>query len=183
MLLHTSLWLQWLLCVSVALNWLNTLHILLIWHHLNISCSANRKKQLAGKQVLERWWGHPLFSFKRTFLKNQDESFYRAFSCDVMLSSNMVTSIATEINIRSCKHLFTLLCTTVSPWTSPFVVQAQDRVHTWYMCDCPGYPGQSVQSDGHVGGQHDVSENGLYHGNPSAATLMEEGCGSQGKLC
>ena len=24
-------------------------------------------------------------------------------------------------------------------------------------CDCPGYPGQSAQSDGHVGGQHDAS--------------------------
>ena len=27
--------------------------------------------------------------------------------------------------------------------------------------DCPGYPGQSAQSDGHLGGQHDVSENAL----------------------
>ena len=27
---------------------------------------------------------------------------------------------------------------------------------------CPGYPGQSAQSDGHVGGQHDVSENALF---------------------
>ena len=27
--------------------------------------------------------------------------------------------------------------------------------------DCSGYPGQSTQSDGHVGGQHDVSENAL----------------------
>ena len=27
--------------------------------------------------------------------------------------------------------------------------------------DCPGYQGQSAQSDGHVGGQHDVSENAL----------------------
>ena len=48
---------------------------------------------------------------------------YRAFSCDVMLSSNMAASIATESNIHLCKHLFTLLCVTVSPWTSPFVVQ------------------------------------------------------------
>ena len=30
------------------------------------------------------------------------------------------------------------------------------------VCDCPGYPGQSAQSDGHVGGQHDVSENALW---------------------
>ena len=39
MLLHISLWLQWLLCMTVALNWLITLHILLIWHHLTIFCS------------------------------------------------------------------------------------------------------------------------------------------------
>ena len=30
--------------------------------------------------------------------------------------------------------------------------------------DCPGYPGQSAQSAGHVGGQRDVSENALYEG-------------------
>ena len=28
--------------------------------------------------------------------------------------------------------------------------------------DCPGYLGQSAQSDGHVGGQHEVSENAQY---------------------
>ena len=27
--------------------------------------------------------------------------------------------------------------------------------------DCPRYPGQSAQFNGHVGGQHDVSENAL----------------------
>ena len=51
---------------------------------------------------------------------------------DVILSSNMAASIATEINIHLCKPLFTLLCVTVSPWTSPFVVQAHDdRVRAW----------------------------------------------------
>ena len=30
-------------------------------------------------------------------------------------------------------------------------------------CDCPGYPGQSAQSNDHVGGQHNVSENALLH--------------------
>ena len=56
----------------------------------------------------------------------------RAFSCDVMLSSNMAASIATAINIHLCKHLFTLLCVMVSPRTSPFVVQAHDdRVCAW----------------------------------------------------
>ena len=57
---------------------------------------------------------------------------YRAFSCHVKLSSNMAASIATEISIHLCKHLFTLLSVTVSPWTSPFVVQAHDdRVRAW----------------------------------------------------
>ena len=36
-----------------------------------------------------------------------------------------------EINIYLCKHLFTLLCVTVSSWTSPFLVQTHDdRVRT-----------------------------------------------------
>ena len=61
---------------------------------------------------------------------NSCSSNNRAFSCDVMLSSNMAASIATEINIHLCKHL--LLCITVSPWTSPFVVQAHDDyVRAW----------------------------------------------------
>ena len=38
----------------------------------------------------------------------------------------MAASIATEINIHFFEHLFTLLCTMVSPWTSPFVVQVHD---------------------------------------------------------
>ena len=71
-----------------------------------------------------------------------------------MLSSNMAASIATEINIHLCKHLFTLLCITVSP----FMVQRMMIVYAHGARGCPGYPGQSAQSDGHVGGQHDVSE-------------------------
>ena len=67
-----------------------------------------------------------------------------------MLSSNMAASIAMEINIHLCKHLFTLLCVMVSP----FMVQAHGAR------DCPRYPGQSTQSDSYVGG-HDVSENAL----------------------
>ena len=49
MLLHTSLWLQRLLCVTVTLNWLITL---LSWHHLTVFFSPTWKKQqhLAGKQ-------------------------------------------------------------------------------------------------------------------------------------
>ena len=49
--LHISLWLQWLLCMTVAWNWLITLHILLIWHHLI-------EKKLVWEAVLDRWWGH-----------------------------------------------------------------------------------------------------------------------------
>ena len=48
MLLHTILWLQWLLCMTVAWKWLITLHVLLIWHHLNIFCFPTMKKHLAG---------------------------------------------------------------------------------------------------------------------------------------
>ena len=40
-----SLCLQLLLCVTVVLNWLITLHILLIWHHLNIFHSPTGKKK------------------------------------------------------------------------------------------------------------------------------------------
>ena len=48
---HPSLWLQWLLCVTLAFNLLITLHILLIWHHLTTFCSPTWKKKLvAGKQ-------------------------------------------------------------------------------------------------------------------------------------
>ena len=47
MLLHTILWLQWLMCVTVALNWLITLHILLIWHHL-FSVSKHEKIHCPG---------------------------------------------------------------------------------------------------------------------------------------
>ena len=36
--------LQWLLCVTVALNWSITLHILLIWHHLTMFCSPTWTK-------------------------------------------------------------------------------------------------------------------------------------------
>ena len=49
-----------------------------------------------------------------------------------MLSSNIATCYSNGINIHLCKHLFTLLCVTVSSWTSPFVVQVHDdRVHAW----------------------------------------------------
>ena len=74
MLLHTSLWLQWLLCATVALSWLITLHILLIWHHLTIFCSPTWKNPT--------WLGSsigPMMSSYlqlRTLFEDQDESFY-----------------------------------------------------------------------------------------------------------
>ena len=91
--------------------------------------------------------------------------YYRAFSCDVMPSSNMAASITTEINIHLCKHLSILLCVTVSPWTSlGFVVQAvhDDRVRAW--CMWLPWISRSVCAIqyGHVGGQRDVSENALF---------------------
>ena len=85
------------------------------------------------------------------------KSSYRAFSC-VMLSSNMTASIATAINIHLCKHF---------SMNFSILVQAHDNriyihlhVHVG-MRNCPGYPGQSAQSDNHVGGQHDVGEKAL----------------------
>ena len=55
MLLHTRLWLESLLCVT--LNWFITHHILLIWHHLTICCSPTWKT-LRWEAVSDRWWGH-----------------------------------------------------------------------------------------------------------------------------
>ena len=72
----------------------------------------------------------------------------------------MAAAITTEININLYKHLFTLLCLTVSPQTSWIMRMMIACAHG--ACDCPGYPGQSAQSDGHVGGQHDISENALF---------------------
>ena len=53
---------------------------------------------------------------------------YRAFSCDVMLSSNMVASIARTINIHLCKHLLTLLCVMVLH--EPFLAYKDKVVRT-----------------------------------------------------
>ena len=44
-------------CVTVALNWLITLHILLIWQHLIIFCS-HTWRILSWEAVSDRWWGH-----------------------------------------------------------------------------------------------------------------------------
>ena len=72
MLLHTSLWLQWLQRVIVALNWLITLHILLIWHHL-FSVPQHEKKHLAGKQYRT---DDDVISAVGDFFEDQDERFY-----------------------------------------------------------------------------------------------------------
>ena len=72
MLLHTSLWLQWLLCVTVALNWLIIHHILLIWHHL-FSVPYNEKTHLAVKQFQT---DDEVISAVKDFCEDQDEMFY-----------------------------------------------------------------------------------------------------------
>ena len=89
-----------------------------------------------------------------------NSSIIECFHVTSWLFSNMAAFIAMEINIHLCKHLF-------------IYIIVRKVLHSWFKrmmivcahgaCDCPGYPGQSVQSDGHVGGQHDVSENALYH--------------------
>ena len=43
-----------------------------------------------------------------------------------MLSSNMAASVATEINIHLCKHLFYIIVRNGFSMNSPFVVQAHD---------------------------------------------------------
>ena len=69
MLLDTSLWLQWLLCMTVVLNWFITVHIILIWHHLtkevlqlppwsNYFLFPTMKKKTWLRSWEDRWWGH-----------------------------------------------------------------------------------------------------------------------------
>ena len=60
MLPHTSLWLQWLLCVTVTLKWLITLHLLLIWHRLTISVPQHKNPT---------WLGSSTGPFMRSFLQ------------------------------------------------------------------------------------------------------------------
>ena len=73
MLLHTSPWLQWLLCMNVALNLMITPDNLLIWHHLTNFLFPNLKKNLAGKQYQT---DDKVISAVNDFLEDQDESFY-----------------------------------------------------------------------------------------------------------
>ena len=56
MLLYTSPWLQWLLCVTMDLNWLITLHILLIWQHL--FSVPQHEKTLGWEAVSDQWQGN-----------------------------------------------------------------------------------------------------------------------------
>ena len=63
MLLHTGLW---LLYVTVALNWLITLHILLIWHHLTI----HHHEKTLGWVMTKSYLQLRIFVFK-----DQEESF------------------------------------------------------------------------------------------------------------
>ena len=69
MLLHKIVW---LLYVTVALNWLISLHILLIWHHLTTSCSPTWKHS-AGKQYRT---DDEVISAVEDFPEDQDESRY-----------------------------------------------------------------------------------------------------------
>ena len=70
MLVHKSLWVQWLLCVKMALHWLIILHILLIWHHLLYV--PQLEKHLAGKQYRT---DDEVISAVKDFFEDQDESF------------------------------------------------------------------------------------------------------------
>ena len=83
---------------------------------------------------------------------------------NVMLSSNMAASIATEINILSFMQVSFYIIVRNS-FSMNFSIRSSSawrlRARAHVARDYPGYPGQSVQSDGHVGGQHDVSENSL----------------------
>ena len=47
--------------------------MLLIWHHLTISCSQQEKKHLARKQY---WTNDDVISAAEDFFEDQDESFY-----------------------------------------------------------------------------------------------------------
>ena len=49
----TSLLWQWLLCKTVALIWLITLHILLIWHHITIFCSHTWQNTWLGSRAVD----------------------------------------------------------------------------------------------------------------------------------
>ena len=72
--MHTSLWLQWLLCVIVALNWLITLHM----YSPDLAPSdyflfPNMIKHLAGKQ--HRTDDEVIPEVEKDFFEDQDESF------------------------------------------------------------------------------------------------------------
>ena len=85
---------------------------------------------------------------------------YGAFLCDVMLSSNMAASIATVGNQYSFMQASFYIIV-----RNGFSMNLSIRGSSaWWSRarGCPGYLGQSAQSDGHVGGQHDVGENALY---------------------
>ena len=70
----------------------------------------------------------------------------------------MAASTATEINIDLCKHLFYI---TVHKFSMNFSIRGSS---TWSRVRVTALDIQSAKSDGHVGGQHDVSENTLLGG-------------------
>ena len=65
-ILLTSLWVQCPLCMTVDLNWLITLHILLVWHHLIIFCFLKHERHLAGNRY---WTDYDVISDARDFFK------------------------------------------------------------------------------------------------------------------
>ena len=72
----------------------------------------------------------------------------RAFSRDVMLSSNMAASMVMEIDINLC--IFLHYCTKqflhelLHSWFKHMIIV---YAHAHGVRDCPGYPSQSAQSD------------------------------------
>ena len=84
---------------------------------------------------------------------------YRAFSRDITLSSSMAASMATAINIHLCTSFYIIVH---NGFSINFSIHGSSA--WWSRTRFPGYPGQSAQSDGHFGGQHDVSKHtSTYH--------------------
>ena len=76
-------------------------------HHSN-HYSWNRNSKISRLLSFhESSWTNLLLQIgKLSVCTEMSSDYYRAFSHDVMLSSNMAASIETAINIHICKHLF-----------------------------------------------------------------------------
>ena len=112
MLLHTSLWLQWLLCVTVALNGLITsiFWIGTIW----LFSVPNMTKRLAGKYYRTN---DEVTSAVQDFFEDQDESFYNMESKRCNTDGRSVWT-AGETIVKNKPHLVKFdHCIIVSLWT------------------------------------------------------------------